>query len=183
MEEYLAIIKLFAGNFAPRTFAYCAGQILPISSNTALFSLLGVAYGGNGQTTFALPDLRGRVPVGAMGQGPGLSNYSLGQMSGTETVTLITTEIPQHVHGLVASSAAGTTNTPATTTMLAAPPNAGSGPTAPAVNIYVESGGPVAPLSPSSISPAGGSQPHANMQPYTALNYVITTEGVFPSRN
>jgi len=183
MDEYLAIIKLFAGNFAPRTFAYCTGQILSISTNSALFSLLGTTYGGNGQTTFALPDLRGRVPLGAMGPGPGLSNYVLGQMSGTETVTLLTTEIPQHNHYFVASSAAGTTNTPTSTSVLGTPPNVGSGPNAAPINVYVEAGGPSVPLSPTAISPAGGSQPHANMQPYTALNYVITTEGVFPSRN
>lgn len=183
MEEYLAIIKLFAGNFAPRSFAYCAGQLLSISSNSALFSLLGTTFGGNGTVTFALPDLRGRVPVGAMGPGPGLSDYILGQVSGTETVTLITTQIPQHNHFFLASAAAGTTNTPTSTSVLGAPPNVGSGPTAPPVNIYVESGSASVPLSPTAIGPTGGSQPHTNIQPYTALNYVITTEGVYPSRN
>jgi len=183
MDEYMAIIKLFAGNFAPRGFAYCAGQILSISTNSALFSLLGTTYGGNGQTTFALPDLRGRVPLGAMGQGPGLNDYVLGQMSGTETVTLIITEIPQHHHLFLASTAAGTTNTPTSTSVLGAPPATGSGPSASQIKTYVEDGTANTPLSPTTIGPAGGSQAHANMQPYTALNYVITTQGVFPSRN
>src|SRR6185369_16953456 len=98
-EPYIASIVMFAGNFAPRGWAFCAGQILPISQNTALFSLLGTTYGGNGQTTFALPDLRGRVP-NSSGQGPGLANYDLGQVGGFESITLTTNAIPAHSHGL-----------------------------------------------------------------------------------
>ena len=111
MDPLLASIILFAGNFAPRGFYLCQGQILSIAQNTALFSLLGTTYGGDGRTTFALPDLRGRVPVG-QGQGPGLSNYDLGEVSGTESTTLLVTNLPQHNHPLIATSEAGSTSDP-----------------------------------------------------------------------
>src|SRR5689334_14491352 len=114
----LASIAIFAGNFAPRGWALCNGQILPIAQNTALFSLLGTTYGGNGQTTFALPDLRGRAPIGT-GQGPGLSNVDLGQVGGTENVTLLTSNMPMHNHSLNASSAAADVGAPGATVVLA----------------------------------------------------------------
>ncbi|MBK6576074.1 MAG: phage tail protein [Sandaracinaceae bacterium] len=167
---FIAQISLFAGTFAPRGWMFCNGQTLPIQQYTALFALIGTTYGGNGQTTFALPDLRGRVPLGTQ-QGPGLSNYSLGQMSGTETVTLLSTQIPAHNHALQASTAAPSTPTPANASL----PTGSS-------RIYA-AGGASQTLNPTSIGNAGGSQPHENMQPYLALNYIIAIEGVFPSRN
>ncbi|GAB3988189.1 tail fiber protein [Spirosoma daeguense] len=175
-EPFLAAIIMFAGNFAPRGWAFCQGQILSIAQNTALFSLLGTTYGGNGQTTFALPDLRGRVPVGP-GQGPGLPPINLGQMSGEPTHTLIITEMPAHNH---AAQAQGNTK-----------PGAAS---SPGGNTWASSGGldpeyineaPNAPMASNTVSVgiAGGSQPHNNMQPYLGLNYIIATEGIYPSRN
>jgi microcystin-dependent protein len=167
---FIAQISLFAGTFAPRGWMFCNGQMLSIAQNTALFALIGTTYGGNGQTTFALPDLRGRVPLGT-GLGPGLSNYSLGQQSGTETVTLLSTQIPAHNHALQASTAAPSTPTPANASL----PTGSS-------RIYA-AGGASQTLNPTSIGSAGGSQPHPNMQPYLALNYIIAVEGIFPSRN
>lgn len=180
-EPYLGQITLFAGNFAPRGWMFCSGQILSISQNTALFSILGTTYGGNGQTTFALPDLRGRVAVNA-GQGPGLSSYVLGQQGGTETVTLNVQQMPQHNHFV---------NADATTAAAPAPTggNLAQGVTAvrtspSAVNSYT-SGAPTAPvqLNPTTIAPQGNSQPHPNLQPLLALNYIIAVEGIFPPRN
>jgi microcystin-dependent protein len=153
--------------FAPRGWAMCNGQILAINQNTALFSLLGTTYGGNGQTTFALPDLRGRVPV-HLGQGPGLSNYTQGEVVGTESVTLITNQIPAHAHSVLTSKDEETTNRPD-----GAYPTVGG--------IYANTQNGAAPMAPSSS--AGGSQPHANLQPLLVINFVIATEGIFPSRN
>lgn len=181
MDEYLAMVKMFAGNFAPKYYMFCSGQVLSISQNTALFSLLGTTYGGDGQTTFCLPDLRGRAPIGP-GQGPGLGNYNLGQKGGTESVTLIANQMPAHAHVFSASTNAGTGNTPGGSSLLGAPPGIGTGPTAQPVNIYTGDSGGTA-MSPTSIAPAGGSQPHENMQPYSAINFVITVAGIFPSRD
>jgi microcystin-dependent protein len=167
MDPFLGEIRLFAGNFAPRSWALCNGQIMSIAQNTALFSLLGTTYGGNGQTTFALPDLRGRVPVHA-GQGPGLTNYDLGQQGGTETQTLTTSQIPAHTHALNASSNDETTNRPTN----AVPAKGG-----------VYDGTLNATMNPGAIGATGASQPHPNVQPYTTLNYIIALEGIFPSRN
>jgi microcystin-dependent protein len=176
MEGYIAEIRMFAGNFAPRGWAFCAGQILPIAQNTALFSLLGTTFGGNGQTTFALPDLRGRMAVGP-GQGPGLSSYSLGQMGGEEGHTLIITEMPAHNHAAQASgvAAGGNSGTPSGGTW------AGS---TSRDNIY-SNAAPSSPMASGNITVgiAGGSQPHNNVQPYTAVNYIICLQGIFPSRN
>jgi microcystin-dependent protein len=179
LEPFIAAIVLFAGNFAPRGWAFCQGQILSIAQNTALFSLLGTTYGGNGQTTFALPDLRGRVPVGT-GQGPGLPSINLGEVSGEPTHTLIVTEMPAHYHLLTvqAVSSAGNTNTPGSTASLAQLVDSRSNP----LNVYstaaantIIAGGPSAT--------SGGSQPHNNMQPYLGMNYIIALEGIYPSRN
>lgn len=165
-EPFLGQLMLFGGNFAPRGWALCNGQILAINQNTALFSLLGTTYGGNGQTTFALPDLRGRAPLHA-GQGPGLSPYALGQVGGTENVTLLATEMPAHTHAQPATAADETTNRP---------------------NAAVPARGGVYANSPdgsnlAATTSAGGSQPHTNIQPYVTLNYCIALEGIFPSRN
>jgi microcystin-dependent protein len=170
-DPFIAEIRLFAGNFAPRGWAFCNGQILSIAQNTALFALLGTTYGGNGQTTFALPDLRGRVPI-SPGQGPGLSSYFLGQTGGQETVTLNTQQMPSHSHGAAASGEGGT----------AATPNGGvwAGSTA-RDSIYAATANTT--MSPAAIAATGGGQPHPNMPPYQAINYIIALEGIFPSRN
>jgi microcystin-dependent protein len=166
-EPFLGEVRIFPFNFSPRGWAFCNGQLLPINQNTALFSLLGTTYGGNGQTTFALPNLQGRTPIG-FGQGPGLSSYQLGEGGGVETVTLTQQQLPPHTHPLMASSSAATTGTPGVTAALATP----------GVPIYA----PAQNLVP--MGPVGGpGQPHGNRQPYTVLNYCIALQGIFPSRN
>lgn len=160
---------MFAGNFAPRTWAFCNGQLLSIAQNTALFSILGTTYGGNGTTNFALPDLRGRVPVGTS-QGPGLTDKQLGEVSGVETVTLISTQIPSHTHSLLAGGSPTTADP--------------TGATLPVGQSRIYGSGPVsAAMSAASVGTAGGNQPHTNMQPYLGMNYIICLQGIFPSRN
>jgi microcystin-dependent protein len=167
-EPFLGQIQSFGFNFAPRGWAMCNGQLLSIAQNTALFSLLGTTYGGNGQTTFALPNLQSRIPL-HFGQGPGLSQYDLGQQAGEETVTLISTQMPQHNHLLNASSAVKLNTTPA---------GSGLG----AAQIYTTAALDSV-LNPQEIGFTGGSQPHDNLQPYLAINWCIALEGIFPSRN
>jgi len=171
-EPFLGMIAIYPYNFAPRGWAFCQGQILPISQNTALFSLLGTTFGGNGQTTFALPDLRGRFP-NSSGQGPGLSSYDLGQQGGTESVTLIVTQLPPHNHN---------STTPATTGDGNSPDPAAGAVLAAGTNIY-RVGAANTQMSPTPTSLTGGGQPAANMNPYLTLNYCIALEGIFPSRN
>jgi microcystin-dependent protein len=178
MEAFIGSIVLFAGNFAPRGWSFCQGQILPIAQNTALFSLLGTTYGGNGQTTFALPDLRGRVPVGS-GQGPGLSSWQAGEMNGTETVTLLSTEMPAHNHVVQVST--GEADTATASNNYLATTNAMFGADPIPVNTY--NGAPGGILAPGTIGNSGGNQPHTNIQPSLCLNYIICLEGIFPSRN
>lgn len=175
-EPFIAEIRMFGGNFAPRGWAFCQGQILSIAQNTALFALLGTTYGGNGQTTFALPDLRGRVPI-QPGQGPGLSPHTLGEMSGSETVTLTQQQMPLHNHLMGTSSSDGNDSIPANNTV---PGVVIAGNTT--ANAYT-TGGVDSTFAPNAITPAGGSQPHNNMQPYLAINFIIALEGIFPSRN
>ncbi len=173
----MATIIMFGGNFAPRGWALCEGQLLPISQNSALFSLLGTTYGGDGRTTFGLPDLRGRVPLGN-GNGPGLTPRSLGEKGGTENTTLTVTQMPAHTHPITVkvavSTANGTTDEPngnvlaGTTADNYAAANAGNG----------QLGGVSA-----TEGSAGGNQPFNNMQPYQVLNFIIAMQGVFPSRN
>jgi microcystin-dependent protein len=165
---FIGQITLFAGNFAPRGWAFCDGQILAISQNTALFSILGTTYGGNGQTTYALPDLRGRVAVGPR-QGPGLANVSLGEVAGVPTVTLLATQMPAHNHLINANGEDATSSKPTGRVLAAggAYADAGDGTT----------------MNASTASNAGGSQPHENHQPYLGMNYLIAIEGIFPSRN
>lgn len=170
-EPLLGSIMLFAGTFAPRGWAFCDGQLLPISQNQALFSIIGTVYGGDGRTTFALPDLRGRAPIGPR-QGPGLTNRPLGSRSGNESTTLTVGNLPSHTHTLNASSAPGTSSTP----------NGG----VPAVNrdgILHYGSTADATLSSGAISPTGSNQPIDNMPPVLALNYCIAIQGVFPSRS
>lgn len=170
-EPFVAEIRIVGFNFAPSGWATCDGQILSIAQNTALFSLLGTTFGGNGQTNFALPNLQGRAPMHP-GQGPGLSQHDLGEISGSESVTLIQTEIPAHNHNLNANNSAADRAVPAG----AALAQTGSD------RVY----GPVAQtttLSPSALGITGGSQPHNNMQPYLAVNFVIAMEGIYPPRS
>ena len=172
-EAYIGSIVLFAGNFAPRGWAFCQGQLLSISTNTALFSILGTTYGGNGQTTFALPDLRGRVPIGP-GQGPGLTPVTLGQQAGSESVTLTVSQMPAHNHSVACDAAAADNAVP--TNNYPGNPGSLSGAT-----LYGPT--PTATMAPAMISAAGGSQPFSVQQPYLGLNYIICLEGIFPSRN
>jgi microcystin-dependent protein len=190
-DPLIGMIIPWAPNFAPRGWAFCQGQVLPIAQNTALFSILGTTYGGDGQTTFALPDLRGRVAIHA-GQGPGLSNYALGQAAGVENVTLLSSQLPTHTHNVAAAPTlqinATTSNggqpLPSATRRLAAV-KLSNGTN---VNLYSDAA-PNTQLGGISLSgtpttqPTGGSQPHDNRQPYQVINYIIALEGVFPSRN
>ncbi len=182
-SPYLAGIFMGGWNFAPNGFAMCDGQLLPISQNSALFSLLGTTYGGNGTSNFALPDLRGRVPI-HMGNGTGLSAYELGQLGGTESVTLTTAQMPAHAHTLGAFNGAGTTSIP-TGAYLAQGPSTGSGPNATALNTYNPNTNatPLLNLNAGAIQTVGGGQPHTNIQPYLCVMYVIALQGIFPARN
>ena len=190
MEAFISTILIWPPNFAPNGWALCAGQLMSISQNTALFSLLGTTYGGDGITTFGLPNLQGRVPVGA-GQGPGLSPYNLGDNGGVESVTLGINTIPQHSHSatqnlavsLPAVTTTGTTNQPSPSVAPAAPTDAARNP----VNIY-SNATPNQNLGKPSISGTisigltGNGLPHENRQPYLAVNYIIALQGIFPSR-
>lgn len=177
MDPLLGEIRMFGGNFAPRGWALCNGQLLSIAQNTALFSILGITYGGNGQTTFALPNLQGRIPM-HWGSTPGLSPHTLGEAAGTETVTLLTTQMPMHNHLLGASNATGGTDDP-TGNVMGKPLDSTGNP----AYEYVTGSAPNVQMNVQSIQPAGGSQPHANMQPYLCVTFIIALEGVFPSRN
>ena len=173
-EPFLAEIKMFAGNFAPRNYALCNGQLLPISQNTALFSLLGTMYGGNGQTTFGLPDLRGRAPM-HQGQGPGLTDRVVGENGGEPSVSVIISEMPSHTHGAMGVAVAGDVATPANTTWA----SSAGGRTAPP--LYQSASNTT--MNPQAVGIAGGSQPHNNLQPYLTINFIIATAGIFPARN
>ena len=179
MDPFLAEIRIFQYNYAPRGWAFCNGQLLSISQNTALFSLLGVQYGGDGRTTFALPNLQGSVPVG-QGQGQGLQQWYIGEVTGSATVTLLQSEMPMHNHGLVATSSNATT-TSASGNQIATG-FLGSLQSSSAGNMY-SSAGPNVQLALQSLTPSGGNQPHNNMMPYLALNYCIALQGVFPQRS
>ena len=175
-DQFLGEIRLVAFNFAPTGWAFCAGQLLPLSQNTALFSLLGTMYGGDGRTTFALPNLQGSAPLG-FGQSSTGEYFDEGERGGTEQVTLIPSEIPAHTHGVLAVPATGTTTNPA-----------GAAFAEPRVGRLTEAayGNPAAPgavtLNPAAFGIAGGSLPHNNLQPSLALNYVIALQGIFPQR-
>jgi microcystin-dependent protein len=173
IEPYLASINMFAGNFAPRSFMFCQGQLLSIAEFSALFALLGTTYGGDGQVTFALPDFRGRRPIG-YGQGPGLSNYYLGEMTGNETITLISSNLPSHSHimSLNCSSNKATSTTPQGNFPAVTDEN-------PAYNSTQNANMPA----PATTGNTGGSNPVSLISPYLAMNFVIAVEGIFPSRN
>ncbi|WP_461054068.1 phage tail protein [Spirosoma arcticum] len=180
-DPFLGMIALFGFNFAPRGWAFCNGQLLSISQNSALFALLGTQYGGDGVNTFALPNLQSRVPLG-MGQGPGLSNYTIGQQGGSENVTLLSTQMPAHNHMLTGSGNAATVSD-LRGSVLASTNGADTvNGDAVTVHAYAPAGNAVV-ADPSAITPAGGNQPHENVQPYLAMNYCIALQGIFPSRN
>jgi microcystin-dependent protein len=170
-DPFVAEIRIFPFNFAPRGWAWCDGQLLPLSQNTALFSLLGTTYGGNGESNFALPDLQGRVPM-HYGQGPGLSLHDLGETGGTAMVTLLESEIPSHTHSARATGDTGVTNAPAGA-YLARAFGRGS-------NLYSTAASPLVNMYPS--LPTGGDQPHNNMQPYLTFYFCIALQGVYPPR-
>ena len=171
-EPFIGEIKIFAGDFAPRGWAMCAGQLLPIASNQALFAILGTTYGGDGRVNFGLPDLRGRAPL-HWGQGPGLPAVTLGERAGAESVTLLGSQLPAHSHPVQASAdLAGATS--AAGALLGAKGRGG-------VDAYTAAG-PLTPLAPGSVAASGGSQPHPNMQPSLAMNFIIALQGIFPPR-
>jgi microcystin-dependent protein len=175
VEPYIGEVRLFAGNFAPLNWAFCNGKLLAISENDALFALIGTTYGGDGQTTFALPDLRGRIPL-SQGQGPGLSRRTVGESFGVEAVTLLTTQIPAHSHFFTASKTEGAASSPADTVFASNAAN----------NFYAplpDQGAQLEMLDPRTVAIAGGSQPHTNIMPSAAINYIIALFGIFPSQN
>jgi microcystin-dependent protein len=172
MDPFVAEIRIFPFNFAPKGWAWCDGQILPLSQNTALFSLLGTTYGGDGKSNFALPDLQGRAPMHP-GQGPGLSLHDLGETGGSETVSLLESEIPAHSHGLMAQGAPADSATPignAYARVIGATP------------YLPPAGAPLVAMSDNALAPAGGDQPHNNMQPYLTFYFCIALQGVYPPR-
>jgi microcystin-dependent protein len=170
-NPFLGEIRMVGFSFAPRGWAFCAGQLLPISQNDALYALVGTIYGGDGVNTFKLPDLRGRLPIN-QGQGPGLSSYVIGQASGAEGVTLLTTQIPIHSHSISTASGGTRSSNPSGNLL-------GSG----EADIYTHDATSGVVMSPSALAANGGTQPHENMQPFICVNFVIALEGIFPSRN
>jgi microcystin-dependent protein len=182
MDAYLSQVWLFAFNFAPRGYLMCAGQILSIQSNTALFSLLGTTFGGNGTSTFGLPDLRGRVPVGS-GQGPGLAYYQLGQIGGTENLTLMASNLPVHTHSVVSAGSVPVANTAATSASPAGNYYAISGSKSTPLNMYAASGSNAMAPNAGVTGVTGASQGIALNNPYVAMTYCICTQGLYPSRN
>lgn len=173
-DPFVAEIRMFGFNFPPTGWAFCNGQLMPISQNTALFSLLGTFYGGDGKSTFALPNLQDSSPL-SQGQGSGLSQYFVGQSGGTETVTLLDSEMPAHSHQARANSGGAGLASPANNIWASlqgrTPPN------------LFQSGAPNAPMNPLALSVTGSSFPHNNRQPYLGLNFCIALQGVFPARN
>jgi len=173
-EPFIAEIRIFAGNFAPRSWAFCDGQLLPIAQNTALFSLIGTTYGGDGRTTTALPNLQGRAPMHP-GRGPGLTARRLGEKVGVETVTLTEAQIPSHSHSARAESANANSGTPSNTTSFA---STGFD------NLYqTNTSANLVDLSSATLSTTGGGQAHDNVQPYLTLNFIIALQGLYPSRS
>ena len=170
MDPFVAEIRIFPFNFAPKGWAFCDGQILPLSQNTALFSLLGTTYGGDGKSNFALPNMQGNAPMHP-GQGPGLSLHDLGETGGSDTVSLLESEIPSHSHGFIVSQSDATDQSPVNE-LLAAGVGIGQYGTP----------GAITQLSSNALAPAGGDQPHNNMQPYLTLNLCIALQGVYPPR-
>ena len=169
-SPYIGEVRIFAGNFAPQGWAFCAGQLVPIAEYETLFTLIGTTYGGDGQNTFALPDLRGRLPVG-QGTGPGLSTYVMGQQGGVEEVTLLPQQMPPHSHTLLASGSAALASAGPTGVLAAG-----------SVKVYGAPDAGTAPMHADAIGTAGGSQPHENMAPYGTVNYIISLFGIYPTQ-
>ena len=183
VEPFIGVIKMFGGNFAPRGWAFCDGQLLAISTNTALFAILGTIYGGDGRTTFGLPDMRGRAPMHA-GSGPGLSPRTLGQKAGTEKVALSVATIPGHTHQLSAATVVANTNidVPAGTTSLGAIPGSAAGVFF--ADLYGADTGTLVDMDAGALlASTGGGADHQNRQPFQGINFIIALVGVFPSRN
>ena len=173
MDPFVAEIRIFPFNFAPTGWAFCDGQILPLSQNTALFSLLGTTYGGDGKSNFALPDLQGNAPMHP-GQGPGLSLHDLGETAGSDTVTLLESEIPSHAHTVTSAINPALLAVPSPNVSLARSRT---------VNAYQSNATQnLVSLSPQALAPAGGDQPHNNLMPYLTLNFCIALQGVYPPR-
>jgi len=170
-DSFVAEIRIFPFNFAPKGWAWCDGQLMPLSQNTALFSLLGTTYGGDGKSNFALPDLQGRAPMHP-GQGPGLSLHDLGETGGSKTVSLLESEIPAHSHSVNVSLADGINQSPVGEKLA----------TGIGVGQYAPADGPLTQLNPNTLTPAGGDQPHNNMMPYLTFYFCIALQGVFPPR-
>jgi microcystin-dependent protein len=168
---FIAEIRMFVGDFAPVDWAFCHGQLLPISENEALFSLIGTTYGGDGESTFALPDLRGRVPI-HQGTASSGTSYQMGEMGGVESLFLTTPQIPAHSHPAGASSAVGDSDNPA-----------GRVPARNAAGVPEYAASPDGSMAAGALLASGGSQPHANMQPYLGINYIICLYGVYPSQS
>ena len=171
-DPFVSEIRMYPFNFPPKGWAYCNGQLLPLSQNTALFALLGTVYGGDGKSTFALPDLQGNAALHP-GQGSGLSPYTLGQMGGSEQVTLLQSEMPFHTHTLRASTEQGDNRQPTPNMSMALSLGAFA---------YVGASPALTPMAPQALTPNGASLPHNNMMPYLALNFCIALQGVFPPR-
>jgi microcystin-dependent protein len=172
-DPFVAEIRIFAFNFAPKGWAFCHGQLMPISQNTALFSLLGTTYGGDGKSTFALPDLQGSAPMHP-GQGPGLSLHDLGEIGGSDTVTLLESEIPSHSHTMMASTVLANAQLPTPNTALARSAQGAAYQSNSTANLTA--------MSPYALAIAGNSQPHNNLMPYLTFNFCIALQGVFPPR-
>jgi len=169
-EPFIAEVRIFAGNFAPRGWAFCNGQLLPVSQNTALFSLVGTTYGGDGRTTLGLPNLQGRVPMHP-GRGPGLSSRRLGDRGGSEAVTLAESQIPSHNHRLFANGQRADQTNPASNQFLGA------------AEMYASAGATPTPMANEALTGTGGSQPHNNLQPYLVMNFIIALMGLYPTRS
>jgi microcystin-dependent protein len=174
-DPFVAEIRIFPFNFAPKGWAWCDGQLLPLSQNTALFSLLGTTYGGNGKSNFALPDLQGRAPMHP-GQGPGLSLHDLGESGGSKTVTLLESEIPAHSHALSASNAASDEEGQKSPASAAPGSQQNSNP------LYASLASNLVAMAPESLAPAGSDTPHNNLMPYLTFYFCIALQGVFPPR-
>ena len=176
MDPFIGEIRMFGGNFAPRGWALCNGQMLGVNQNQALFSLLGTTYGGDGNSTFGVPDLQGRVPVG-QGAGAGLSRTQLGDKAGSENVTLVAAQMPTHTHAAMASTGGADKATPAGNVWASQTDNTGA-----LIPAFTPSSPANATMAPQTIGAAGGNQPHSNVQPYLVVTYIIATEGIYPSR-
>jgi len=174
MDPYLGEIRMFGGNFAPRGWALCQGQLMSISQNTALFSLLGTNFGGDGRVTFGLPNLQGSAPLMA-GAGPGLTPRDLGETGGEPSVTLITNDIAQHNHTVSGTDSPGTAPDPVGAIWAVAGVARGT-------NMYSSNPGSSPTMNPQAFAPSGGSQPHNNMPPYLVVSFIICLQGIFPSR-